>query len=160
MNSMHEFCPVQEEVISKFTPLEEEGKTMWYINDGFKPENTVVGWADIGTSSRPITRQVVGRVADSVVLYANGSEKVKVRTYVRSYKGDYPLSLLGGKVTRSWENETYQETELTQFLSREYAVTLSYSHFAADRQILTPGVEMRVNQKYTPPSFPLLDKAR
>ncbi len=150
---MHEFCPVQEEVISKFTPLEEEGKTIWYVNDGFKPENTVVGWANIGTTSRPVTRQVVGRVADSVVLFADGSEKIAVRTYVRSYKKDGPLASLGGKISRSWDNETHEETELTELYSREYASTLSYSHFAADPEILFPGVELTLlSQKET--TFP------
>ncbi len=130
---MHEICPVQEEIIEK---------NVWYANDGFRPENTVVGWANIGSTSRPVTREVVGRVADSVILFPDGNEKIKVRTYVRSYKGDYPLSLLGGRVSRSWENETHEETELTEFYSREYASTLSYSHFAADPEILFPGVEV------------------
>lgn len=127
---MHEVCPVQEEVI-------------YYTNDNFQPENTVVGWAGVGGNSpRPVTRPVVGRVADSVVLFADGSEKIKVRTYVRSYKGDYPLSLLGGKISRSWESETHEETELTELYSREYASTFAYSHFAADPEILFPGVEL------------------
>ena len=130
---MHEICPVQEEIIEK---------NVWYTNDGFRPENTVVGWANIGSTSRPVTREVVGRVADSVVLFPDGNEKIKVRTYVRSYKGDYPLSLLGGRISRSWANETHEERELTEFYSREFASTLSYSHFAADPEILFPGIEL------------------
>lgn len=140
---MHEICPVREEIIDqKYTPQTVGDETIWYVNDGFKSENTVVGWVDIGTSSRPVTRHVVGRVADSVVLFPDGSEKIKVRTYVRSYKGDYPLSLLGGRVSRSWETEGHEERELTELYSREYASTFAYSHFAADPDILFPGVEL------------------
>lgn len=130
---MHENCPVQEEFITS--------EKIWYANDNFRPENSVVGWVDIGATSRKVEREVVGRVADSVVLFPDGREKVKVRTYVKSYKGDEPLAKLGGTVTRSWENEKFEETELTQLYSREYASTLSYSHFAADPEILFPGVE-------------------
>lgn len=157
---MHEICPEQEEVVSRFTPLELEGQTIWYVNDGFKPENTVVGWANIGTSSRPVTREVVGRVADSAVLLADGGEKIKVRTYVRSYKKDYPLSLLGGRLSRSWDNETFEERELIELYSREYASTLSYSHFAADPEILFPGVEFPLktigSQVQTPVNEPAI----
>lgn len=126
---MHENCPVQEEVI-------------YYTNDGFRPENTVVGWVDIGTSSRPITREVTGRVADKVEKLADGRDGVRVRTYARSYKGDYPLSLLGGRISRSEENESFEERELVEVYSREFAATLAYSAFAADPAILFPGVEL------------------
>lgn len=142
---MHELCPVQEEVIKKYTPTEQNGEVIWYVNDGFRPENTVVGWANIGSTSRPVTREIVGRVADSVVLFADGSEKIKIRTYVRSYKNDYPLSLLGGRISRSWPNETSEERELTELFSRDYAATLSYSHFAADPEMLFPDVELNLS---------------
>ena len=143
---MHEICPKHDEVIfSSIKPKEDldaNNDGIWYVNDGFRPGSAVVGWIDIGTTSRPIMREVVGRVADSVALYVDGSEKIKVRTYVRSYKHDVPLAQLGGTITRSWDNERFEETEIKELLSREYASTLSYSHFAADPEILFPGVEI------------------
>ena len=71
---MHEVCPELSESNSKFTPNEQEGEAIWYVNDAFRSKNAVVGWAEIGTTSRPVTRKVVGRVAESVVLFPNGSE--------------------------------------------------------------------------------------
>ncbi len=143
---MHEICQGQDEVILPSTKsrgdLEANSDGIWYINDGFRPGNAVVGWIYIGTTSRPIIREIVGRVADSVALYADGSEKIKVRTYVRSYKHDVSLAQLGGSITRSWDNEKFEETEITEFHLREYAGTLSYSHFAADPEILFPGVKV------------------
>ena len=127
---MHENCPVQEEVITYPT----------YKNEGFRPGNEYVGWVDIGTSSRPIIREVVGRVPRGVKFMPDGTEKILVNTYVRSYKGDYPLSLLGGEISRT--TDKFEESELTIFYSREFAATLSYSEFVADPAILFPGKEL------------------
>ena len=129
---MHEICPVQEEFIT-------------YRNDGFRSGNAVVGWVDIGGSSRPITRMVVGRVVRGVATNDDGNEKIIVDTYVRSYKGDEPLSFLKGKISKV--TEKYAETLLTDLFSRDYASTLAYSEFKADPAILFPGIERTIFQQ-------------
>lgn len=122
--------------------MKEQEVIRTYRNDGFVPHNTVVGWVDVGTTSRPITREVVGQVPSGIIKNDKGEEKIVVETYVRSYKNDYPLALLGGEISRI--TDRYEERHLTQFLSREYASKLSYSEFPSDASILFPGVELTV----------------
>lgn len=111
-----------------------------YKNDAFQTANEVVGWVDIGTSSRPVTRPVVGRVLRGVEILPDGQEKIRVDTFVKSYKGDYPLSLLGGSL--SSETESQQEIQLSSLLSREYASSLIYSEFTCDPEVLFPDREL------------------
>lgn len=101
------------------------------IQKTFFSQNEVIGWADIGTSSRPVTGLVIGREIRGVVTNDKGEVKMRVQTYVKPTGNIEPLDrVCGSKRHWGWSGP---EFEITDDFSPEYAMTLSYSPTSAQR---------------------------
>ena len=115
------------------------------------PKSEVVGWADIGTSSRPITGVVIGREMRGIVSNDSEDIKIRVQTYVKPYGNDYPLSII--KDAALHEGWSGKEFEITHDYSPERAMQMQYSPNSIYK--LTEGEALFISTLVT--SLPLME---